>query len=136
METQDQTENLKWGFDLTDFGSPRNFQDILIEYDISEEPEIVSREGKFSGKKHKYYLWKGPDIILCTSENPFSNDNDADTFTDETGYASYMALEGKPEKVKQFASDLDLNEDVHVKGESPGSHSYCHIPDQVALDFS
>ena len=109
------------GFDLTDF-KRGGFQKVLKGVGIRQSK---GEEGRSSG-----WEWKGPGILIVTGNDPITGEY----FSSSTGrspikrkaekdYASYIGIEGKPDKVADAVAAIKANA-RYIKGESPGKRKY------------
>ena len=105
-------EASKHGFDLTDFGHNK-FPVVLKNLKIKPNAE----------KGRTGWEWKGNGIIIVTANNPITGEYYSGIRKNETDYASYIGVEGKPELV-QKAVDLIKKYSTYIKDESPGRRSY------------
>lgn len=95
-ETTDEIiSSIQHGFDLTEI-SAANFRKILRELDIDQNAKV--------GKETGGWEFKGPGILIVTGNNPITGKySRKGQREDEVGYASYIGIEGDPEKVKKVA---------------------------------
>jgi|TARA_B100000315_G_scaffold239527_1_gene258396 hypothetical protein len=115
------TEGNKYGFDLTDF-KPGGFHKVLSVLKIKPKGKLV---------KSKYdvyqWEWKGSGILIVTANNPITGEYASEpgkpARKKDRNYASYMGVEGKPDKV-QTAVGLIKQNASHIKGEDPRNRSY------------
>jgi hypothetical protein len=108
----------KWGFDITDFGdNPLRFERVLARAGIS--PNATPDRGSMGE-----FIWKGSGVIIVTGNNPITGEYfQPNRRAPEIGFASYIGIEGNPEKVanvvkavKKFATS--------IKDESPGERDF------------
>lgn len=109
----------KWGFDLTDIkGSV--FARILQSAGINPNTPDDTDRG---------WIWKGSGVIVVTANNPITGEaykrrrETGMTGDAEKDYASYIGIEGDPEKVAAIAHAIKKYATA-IKGETKGSRSY------------
>ena len=106
----------KWGFDLVSFVSVRGFAKVLAAVGISpyQEPHRGSG-GEF--------IWKGSGIFIVTGNDPITGEyREPGRREPQLGYASYMGIEGNPEKVAAAVQAVKKHGDY--KDESPGRREF------------
>lgn len=126
----------RWSFDLTEFPSRSAFQDLLDRHGLTEYKRI-DRDPEDDDPWYAY-VWYRPDrsLVIQCSNNPISGKHSQPrTRSPDRGYASYVAVEGKPAKAAQLAADIAASAS-HVKAGGRG-FGHCRIGDQVrsALDL-
>ena len=108
------------GFDLTDF-KPGGFERILTALGAGRKGTKVKlgsvNAWRWVGQR-PYAGKQTAQVILYTKNNPLTGEP-----TDEKNYASYMAVTGHKEGVKQLVKFIK-QEASHIKGESPGRRDY------------
>jgi len=93
------------GFDLTDFGTPQKFREVL-------KANKMRYLGKYSRKlsgKHAYYIhqWGNKDILMGTLNNPITGQyGEIGRRPNEKGYASYMGIKGKRAQVAKLVASI------------------------------
>jgi len=120
-----------YGFDLTDISGSR-WQEVLQAVGASSSPNLVMTTTT-RGASYGAWYWQGSGILLVTKNNPITGEYAPDDFGDgkgkrvacklETGYASYIGIEGDAEKVA-LAAKLIRKFAGYVKGVSKGSRDY------------
>ena len=100
---------MDYGFDLTEFPSPRAFQVVLDELGLRGPRKEATDYGT------EQYVFETDGLRLVTSENPLEDP--------EPGYASYMGITGEPRKVQRLVDEIK-EKAVYIKGEDPGTRSY------------
>lgn len=114
LDIFEKGETLKWSFDLTSFGEEeegrKQFEKFLQSMALTKYLGIYSYPGKEKySQVHKFY-WstEGGDLELVTSCNPITGEFGNRTWSrrKEVGYASYMALRGKPARVLNAVSKI------------------------------
>lgn len=91
----DSSGETEWGFDLTHFDKPANFEKLLKMVGIPANASKVGRS----------FVWEGPGIEIRTGNNPLTGEyGDPGRRENDPGYASYMGLKGDADKVKKAAA--------------------------------
>jgi len=114
LDIFEKEETLKWSFDLTSFGEGeegrKQFEKFLQSMALTKFLRIYSYPGeeKYSQVHKFYWSTEGGDLELVTSCNPITGEFGNKTWSrgKEVGYASYMALRGKPAKVLNAVSRI------------------------------
>jgi hypothetical protein len=114
----------RWGFDLTSI-SVDDWKELMLKLNINDAvlqsvESVIHGAGPF-----QFWSWKDQYIQIRTGNNPITGQF-ASQFhrPNETGYASYIGIEGKPELVNlavEFirerglikGSDFDIGESPH-----------------------
>lgn len=113
----------EYGFDLTSF-KPGGFQKVLQGLGIPVKPgRFLDDKGVETGNppKGEYgkWVWAGPGIHIITGNDPITGKySTIGGRQDEKDYASYMGLQGSPDKVKQAVELIHKFADG-IKDESP-----------------
>jgi len=116
-----EESNLKWGFDLTDFGSVSNFKKVIEPFNMKFKR--VTKKSK-NGDTNYEYKWSAPGIMIVTFNNPITGEYGVpDGREAEKGYASYVGIEGDPDKVKKMVK-LIKKHSTDFKDESPKSRDF------------
>lgn len=86
----------EWGFDLTHFDKPANFEKLLKAVGIPAKAE----------KKDGTWFWTGPGIEIRTGNNPLTGEygHGSKKREDDPGFASYIGIKGNADKVKKAAA--------------------------------
>ena len=114
----------EYGFDLTDFGDPEEFSNLLRARDL--EPgsndkahfDVVSKDPDEPDQRVAF-VWSNPQVALITGNEPLSGVyNSAGMRPDKPGYASYMGVSGLPIAVNELVGAI-RERSTHVKGSSP-----------------
>jgi len=110
----------QYGFDLTDF-KVNGFKKVLQGLKIRPKAELSDKSG---GSWH----WKGNGILIVTANNPITGEYASSGVTGvtrkkEKNYASYMGVQGHPDKVEK-AVELIKKHASNIKGETPNRRSY------------
>lgn len=104
------------GFDLTDFGSPGEFQTFLRKFDLT--PGVVEDDGR------RRYVWHNSDVVVVTGNNPITGEySDPEMREPEKGYASYIGIEGDAEVVEEVYEYIQNNVDF-IKGRNPDEREF------------
>jgi hypothetical protein len=103
-------EAMDYGFDLTHFDKPANFEKLL---------KMVGAKGGERGEDG--FEWTGPGITIVTGNNPITGEYFRGNRGNDPGYASYIGLTGDPDKVKKAAAYIKK---FDPKDESPGRRSF------------
>jgi hypothetical protein len=99
-------EIIDWGFDLTGFGSAEKFSALLKRHHLSKYERV--KHLTVGDMSYYHFVWSNPDLILSTSNNPLTGEytgGDAQRER-EKGYASYIAIRGKKDKVLALVKDI------------------------------
>jgi ribosomal protein S20 len=116
-KTDDESEaeigEIEWGFDLTSFDKPANFEKLLKMLGINPKAE----------KKDETFFWKGSDIEIRTGANPITGEyrNSNRSRDPLDGYASYIGIKGEADKVKKAAAYIRK---FDPKDETPNSAGF------------
>ena len=115
--------NLEWGFDLTDFGSRKNFEKVLMANRLKRYRKITKTYDE--GKRRYYsYNWYDRGLSITTGNNPITGVYSQPRQRPiEPGYASYIGIEGKPTRVVGLVSSIKKRAKF-VKGESAGKREF------------
>ena len=107
----------KWGFDLMDFGPSRGaFQRVLSSVGISATKE--PKRGHIGE-----FVWEGSGITIVTGNNPITGEYSVEGRRQpQPGYASYVGIEGSPDKVEMAAGLMKRLGDY--KDESPNARDF------------
>ena len=101
------------GFDLTDIDAS-DWKLVLSGVGIRDHEGKIGRDG---------WQWKGPGILIVTGNNPITGEYALGQREPEENYASYIGIEGEPEKVK-IAADMIRELAKNIKDESPGERQF------------
>jgi len=108
------------GFDLTDF-KPGGFERVLTSIGASRHGTRVKQGSiemwRWVGQR-PYAGKQTAEVIIWTSNNPITGKPHG-----EKNYASYMAVTGHKEGVKQVVKFIKQSAD-YIKGESPGRRDF------------
>jgi hypothetical protein len=103
-------KGIKWGFDLTDFGSSKNFKKIVNKH------KLVSRRQKIDTNYYNY-IWEGHNLKMVTANNPITGAFSHPKYREpDVGYASYIGIQGKEKNVRDLVKDIKKN--ASIKDES------------------
>lgn len=116
------------GFDLTNFGTASNFEDMLTELNLNpdhiyEEPVDVEygkvdKSPDEADRNYGVFVWANEDLALITGNNPLTGEySNPEMRSPETGYASYIGLSGMPEAVREAWSEIKQRAN-HIKGQN------------------
>lgn len=115
------TKILKWGFDLTDFGSQANFKKLVDEFGLTVEKE--TKRYPNSDATSGSFAWSGDGILIVTKNNPITGVYaDTGKRDPQKGYASYIGIEGDPVKVKKAV--VMIKKLAGYKDESPRKREF------------
>lgn len=115
-------DDYKHGFDLTDFGSAKNFMKVL------ERNNLKSRYKRYndplvggSFPVDYTYVWSNSDTVISTSNNPLTGAYRVPKMRKkDEGYASYINVSSNDEEaLKQLVSDIRRYA-VEIKDEIQG----------------
>lgn len=120
-------EYLNWGFDITYFGFPENFQQVLELNGLDHFEKIQVRQNLWN-------KWTNKDktLELVTERNPLTDIIEQEPFDIEKqafikiiqkGVAGFIGISGKRENVLRLASTINAFA-PYVKEESPLERSY------------
>ncbi len=118
---------IKWGFDLTDFGSAKTFEALLKRHGLSSGYKRVRRKYSIDNDKKPpwySYTWSNSKLKLVTGNNPITGKYSVPKQRkSEKGYASYIGIEGELYEVRVLVEDIKRS--ASFKGdESPGKRDY------------
>lgn len=111
----------KHGFDLTDFGSAKNFEGLLKRHNLLSGYKRYQLTTTPEGKPIYAYVWSNKDVTLVTSNNPLTGTyNTPGRRQKQRGYASYVQVKAD-DKQKGRALVKDINRTaVYIKDQSEG----------------
>ena len=94
----------QWGFDLTDI-SIENWKQLMKQFNLTDAG-LQTSKALFEGDQGtKFWSWENPAIQIRTGNNPLTGEYAGPLPREpETGYASYIGIEGEPDLVKQAAA--------------------------------
>ena len=96
---------IDWGFDLTSFGSAEKFGALLKHHHLSKYERV--KHLTVGDMSYYHFVWSNPDLILSTSNNPLTGEyTNVNQRKPEKGYASYIAIRGKKDKVLALVKDI------------------------------
>lgn len=140
LDTFEREETLKWSFDLTSFGEGeegrKQFERFLQSMALAKYQRILAypdmKEEKYSQIHHFYWSTEGRDLELVTACNPITGEFGNKNWgrRKEVGYASYMALRGKPTKVLNAVSRIFELAD-YVKEAKPLKYEFTGFPGKI-----
>ena len=115
---------ISWGFDLTSFGSADDFQALLSRHGLSRYKKVAHKD--YAGK-HIYntFEWSGDGLTIITANNPLTGEYSGGNKQrePEKGYASYIGIDGRPDKVKALVEDIK-GTTRDIKDESPNERQF------------
>jgi len=108
------------GFDLTTFGTARNFQKVLNENKLTPRKPIVKKVHVGSYRaSYRTYVWKGKGLEMRTGNNPITGAfSSQGRRPREKGYASYIGIKGQPRKVTKLVKTIKMATG-NIKGFNP-----------------
>ena len=113
IKTGKEVSTVEHGFDLTAIDAPK-WKELL---------KLLGIPAKATNPDGKGWQWQGEEILLVTGNNPLTGEYYREGEREnEKGYASYIGIEGDPEKVELAADFISKNGDS--KDESPGNRDY------------
>lgn len=84
------------GFDLTDFGTAAEFQEIIDGFNL--QGDAVTRDGR------TLFIWHSDNLMMVTGNNPITGEHSFDSRRPpEEGYASKIGIEGRAAHVETLS---------------------------------
>lgn len=112
----------KYGFDLTDFGSPERARQVLLENSLRGFRRVSYRSP--AGTRNYRYEAKNKNVRFIVGNNPITGQYSYPRMRpNEKGYASYVGIEGQPRAVKRLVSSVKRHA-RSIKDESPGERNF------------
>ena len=140
LDTFEKGETLKWSFDLTSFGEGKEgrkkFERFLQSMALAKHQRILAypdiKKKEYSQIHHFYWSTEGRDLELVTACNPITGEFGNKNWgrRKEVGYASYMALRGKPAKVLNAVSRI-FELASYVKEAKPLEYEFTGFPCKI-----
>jgi hypothetical protein len=85
----------KAGRDLTTFGSPETFEQVLADLDLPSDPIELYDDLD----RRRCFVWANDELMIVTGANPITGEH-AHYDQNELGYASYIGIEGDEDAVR------------------------------------
>jgi hypothetical protein len=92
---------------LTDFGSARNFEQLLRRHRlVSGYKRLKLKPSVFGGVRYGY-TWTRKGLMIMTGNNPLTGKfSSPSQRVDEKGYASHIQIKGRREDVEALVRDI------------------------------
>jgi len=104
-----EAKKIKWGFDLTDFGSAANWKKIVDRFKL--KMRVKTKKYDIPGQEKptviKHFHWTVPGLMIITAANPLTGEHGAYfNRTPDKGYAGYIGIEGDKDKVMRLVKAI------------------------------
>jgi len=114
----DNDKIIEWGFDLTEFQSVKQFENLLKIH------RLKSGYKRVVGPDYTTFTWSNTNLKLITGNNPITGENMTPQYRKpEKRYAGYIGIVGKKKYVLALANDIKQTAQ-YIKGESPFRRDY------------
>ena len=104
------------GFDLTKFPNRSSFQDLINKFNMDYR-RVETKNGYL-------YTWSNSEVMIVTGNNPISGVYRYPNRREkETGYASFIGVEGKKEAVDSVVDEIQ-EKASHIKAYDSTERSF------------